>query len=309
MNRRAWLRGTGAAALGISLGGLPLAWTAAADGKTKRILMLTRSQGYEHSVVKRRVPSELSHAERIVTDLGAKRGFEVTATKDGRVFLPGELDQYDAFFFYTSGDLTKEGGDKNPPMPPEGKEALLKAIADGKGFIGAHCASDTFHSPGKGNENQTPDQIDPYIAMLGGEFITHGEQLKAKMVVADKSFPGTKGLEDFTLYEEWYALKNFAPNLHVILAQDTAETLAGFEEKRRQGNAMYQRPVYPATWARKHDQGRVFYTSMGHREDVWTNPVFQQILLGGIAWALGQVEADAAPNMDQVTPKARQLKS
>jgi type 1 glutamine amidotransferase len=93
-------------------------------------------------------------------------------------------------------------------------------------------------------------------------------------------------------------MKDFAENLHVILAQDTA----GME------GAMYQRPPFPATWARTHGKGRVFYCSMGHREDVWTNPAFQQILLGGIAWALGNAEADIKPNVAQVTPKAEQLK-
>ncbi|MGI6417442.1 MAG: ThuA domain-containing protein [Thermoguttaceae bacterium] len=42
----------------------------------------------------------------------------------------------------------------------------------------------------------------------------------------------------------------------------------------------YQRPAYPATWAKMDGRGRVFYTSMGHREDVWTNKTFQQIVLG-----------------------------
>ena len=71
--------------------------------------------------------------------------------------------------------------------------------------------------------------------------------------------------------------------------------------------AMYQRPPFPATWARKHGKGRVFFSSMGHREDVWTNKTFQQVLLGGIAWALGNVDADITPNIGKVTPKAEQL--
>ena len=70
---------------------------------------------------------------------------------------------------------------------------------------------------------------------------------------------------------------------------------------------MYERPPYPATWARLHGKGRVFYTSMGHREDVWTNPVFQEILTGGINWVVKNVEADVEPNIDKVTPKAHQL--
>jgi type 1 glutamine amidotransferase len=260
--------------------------------------MYTRSESYEHDVVKRKAPSELSLAERIVTDLGARHHFEVTCTKDGRrVFLPGEIDQYDAFLFQTQGDLTKEGVDKQPPMPPEGKRALLRAIASGKGFIGCHCASDTFHSPGERFGAQTRSQLDPYIAMLGGEFIRHGIQQEGMMRVVDTTFPGAQGLMDFKLKEEWYSLKNFAPDLHIILVQDT-QGMKG---------ADYERPNFPATWARKHEKGRVFYTSMGHRDDVWTNPIFQALLLGGISWAVGNVEAKLTPNLNQVAAQASQL--
>jgi hypothetical protein len=56
-----------------------------------------------------------------------------------------------------------------------------------------------------------------------------------------------------------------------------------------------------------HGKGRVFYTSMGHREDVWTNPIFQSILLGGVSWAMGNVEADVTPNLELVTPEHSKL--
>jgi type 1 glutamine amidotransferase len=291
MNRRELFRRTGAAAVALGLGRLtssfPLGWAAPADKSMKKLLVFTRSQTFEHSCLKRKSANELSLLETIVTDLGKKHGFEATCTKDGRVFVPEEIAKYDAFLFETTGDLTKEGGDKNPPMPVEGKKALLDAVASGKGFVGTHCASDTFHSHG--------DQIDPYIAMLGGEFITHGAQQKARLVVTDHDFPGAKGLKDFDLLEEWYALKNFAPDLHVVLAQDSTG-MKGPE---------YQRPLFPETWARLHEKkGRVFYSSMGHREDVWENPSFQELLLGGLAWAFGNVEAKIEPNLKDVTPKA-----
>jgi type 1 glutamine amidotransferase len=286
------LRTTGAA-VGLGLSSFPLGWTAAADGKKKRLLMFTRSQGFEHSCIRRK-GDELSHAEKIVTDLGGKHGFEVKCSKDGREFLPETLAPYDAFLFVTTGDLTKEGGDKQPPMPAEGKKALLDAIARGKGFVGCHCASDTFHSPGDRFVNQEGAKIDPYIAMLGGEFIRHGAQQKTWMRVADPVFPGMKGVKDFQLHEEWYSLKNFAPDLHVILVQDN-EGMTGSD---------YQRPKFPATWARIHDKGRVFYTSMGHREDVWDNPLFKDLLVGALSWTFGNVRADVTPNIQKVTPQA-----
>jgi hypothetical protein len=74
------------------------------------------------------------------------------------------------------------------------------------------------------------------------------------------------------------------------------------QEPGLKGN-MYDRPAFPATWARDYDKGRVFYTSMGHREEVWLNPIFQSILLGGLSWAFGNVKADVTPNIEQVTPQ------
>jgi type 1 glutamine amidotransferase len=279
--------------LGSSIALFPLATTfvAAADSPKKKVLFFTKSSGFQHSVVTRK-GDELSHAERILVDLGKSHGFDVQATKDGRVF-DGDLNAFDAFVFYTTGDLTQSGTDQTPAMSARGTQTLLDAVAAGKGFVGSHCASDTFHTPGEAFETQ--EKKDPYIAMLGGEFIRHGEQQKAQMTVVDPKFPGMADAKDkFDLVEEWYTLKNFAPDLHVLLVNETTGM---------HGND-YQRPRFPATWARKHGKGRVFYTSMGHREDVWTNPVFQAILVGGIHWATGQTEAEVPANIKEVTPGA-----
>ncbi len=295
MQRREMLLTTGASALGLL--NFPFGFSSAADSPKRRVLMFTKSAGFQHSVVTRK-NDELAHAEKILTELGAKNGFDVTATKDGRIF-DSDLGSYDAFFFYTTGDLTSATPtDKSPPMSADGKKRLLDAVREGKGFVGSHCASDTFHSKGQSNERQNPP--DEYIAMLGGEFIVHGRQRKSLQHVASPKFPGAHAAgEGFELHEEWYALKNFADDLHVILVQETK----GMEDE-----PCYNRPPYPATWARKHGKGRVFYTSMGHREDVWTNPIFHQIVVGGLRWACGNVEADITPNIQSVTPEAHTLK-
>ena len=51
-----------------------------------------------------------------------------------------------------------------------------------------------------------------------------------------------------------------------------------------------------------HGKGRVFYTSMGHREDVWENPLYQGLLIGALNWATGKVDANIEPNVSKVTP-------
>ena len=295
IHRRRAIRQISAAGLGLMLD--PDLNLFGKNSPRRRILFFTKSSGYEHSSIKRN-GNELSHAERILTELGASHGFDVTATKDGSVFTGEKLKGYDAIFFYTTGDLTHAGTDKNPPMSKKGKAAFLEAIHSGKGFLGTHSASDTFHSVGEAFQTQAPDARDPYIQMLGGEFIRHGAQQEANMKLTSPHFPGCEKIkESFRLKDEWYSLKNFASDLHVILVQDT---------QGMQGSD-YQRPSYPATWARHHGKGRVFYTSMGHREDVWTNPTFQGILVGAVAWATGNVNAKTPPNLKTATPQAETI--
>ncbi len=289
MKRREMLLTAGAAVAGLSA--LPLRWVIADETKKQKVLYFTRSAAFVHSVVKRN-GKPLAYSEKILVDLGAKHGIDVVCSQDGAVF-DGDLDQFDAFVFYTTGDLTAKSAQPQPgePMSAEGKKKFLAAVAAGKGFVGVHSACDSFRLPGTA--------VDPYIAMLGGEFLTHQSQQKAMMKVVDPKFPGMAGLGDgFEMKEEWYAFCKFAPDLHVLLVQETGAM----------HDPAYQRPPYPATWARLQEKGRVFYTSMGHREDVWTNPKFQQVLLGGINWALKNAEADVTANIAQVTPGANELK-
>jgi len=262
---------------------------------TRRLLFFNRSVGFQHSVVEVK-DGKPCYAETILQPICKEHGWELVSTKDGRVFTPENLAKFDAILFYTQGDLEAESRlDHSPPMTAEGKQALLDAIKGGKGFVGFHCASDTFHSPGEAWESQPVGKRDPYIDMVGGEFIVHQSQQETTMKVADPRFPGAESLGDgFKMVEEWYSLKNFADDLHVVLANETKDM----------HDKCYDRPTYPATWIRNHGKGRVFYTSMGHREDVWTRPEFQSLVVGGIKWAVGDAKADTTPNIDRVTPKA-----
>ncbi len=294
MKRRDMLLTAGAAVLGPCA--FPMRWVPAAEKKPQKVLYFTRNVGFYHSVVQRN-GQPLSHSEKVLIEMGKRVGIDVHCTKDGGVF-DGDLAQYDAFAFYTNNDLTIANKQNEPPMSAEGKQRFLDAVADGKGFVGFHSSCASWRTPGPRDQNS--DQVDPYIAMLGAEFIAHGPQQKATMRVTSPDFPGMEDLgESFELIEEWYAMKNFAKDLHVILVQETEGMNGG----------CYQRPPFPSTWARMQGKGRVFFTSMAHREDVWEGEPFQQIVLGGFAWALGNVDADVTPNIDEVAPKASQLKA
>lgn len=270
-------------------GATPGGWDKA---KGKRVLYFTKSAGFEHSVVKRPEAGGLSHSEKVLTELGKKHGFEVECTKDGSVFTPENLAKYDVIALYTSGNLFRPGTDKTPPMTPEGKAALVAAVKNGKGVVAFHAATDSFR-----NERESfiahGDKVDPYIALVGGEFIRHGPQQVAKATVVDRAFPGNEKLgASYEWNEEWYTFKDFAPDMHVIQVLET-KGMKGID---------YQRAPFPYTWARMEGKGRVFYTGHAHREDVWLNPLFQDMILGGLGWAAGNVDADVTPNLKEAAP-------
>lgn len=181
-------------------------------------------------------------------------------------------------FANTTGDL---------PLPDA--EGFAKWVADGHAFIGMHSATDTFKS------------FAPYFEMLQGTFDGHGAQVPADLVAADTSHPANAGIGatwDIN-QEEMYLIRN----------HDRTK-LRALWFLRHHPNDPQQAGYFPVSWCRLAGKGRVFYTSLGHREDLWSddpslkdrkNPPeisrkYQAHILGGIKWALGLVEGSAAPN-------------
>lgn len=293
-SRRTFLRNA-------ALTGASLALSHRLRGAEKRsVLIFTKSSGWEHDVVKTK-DGNPSIVERAVRDLGTKHGFDVTATKDGRIFDSKEFQSHSALLLFTTGDLTTPGTDKQPPMSERGKQAMLDAIHDGLGFVGVHAASDTFHTKPDPEDRSNRyvahgEQSDPYLRMLGGEFIIHGSEPRlqtANVIVNDANFPGLSGVKSPVPFnEEWYSLKDFVPDIHALLTLDT---------KGMQGEC-YQRPAYPVSWARMHGKGRVFYMAMGDRPENWQDAFFLSVLGGGTRWAIGAAQASLSQNLSEVAP-------
>ena len=285
MKRRQALQALGATILGWPLAGR-LAFTG--EARPGKILLFSRSVLFEHPVI-RRQGNELSLAEKAFVELARQIGCDVECTKDGRVF-EGDLDGFAAVVSYTCGapaDLMKpESLDGSPPLSDRGWKNLDAAVRGGKPFVAIH--------PG----------IWLLPEAVGADCLGHGNQQEARIQVVSPQFPGAEKLgASFSMLEEWFSLIRFAKDLHVVLVQDCA----GMSKEAPADRRCYDRPPFPITWARMHDKGRVFYTSLGHREDVWSSKIFQQILLGGLSWALGRFEADITPNVDRVAPEANQF--
>lgn len=183
---------------------------------------------------------------------------------------PAALKNYDAVIFAnTTGDL---------PLPDP--QAFIDWVKAGHGFCAMHSGSDTFH------------KFPHYIEMLGGEFKTHGAQVSVTAINKEPAHPATKHLPaQWEIHDEIYEFKSHEQaNVHELLSMDKHP-----QTKEPGYNGM--------SWYRTPGKGRVFYTSLGHREDMWDpawkdakgerkNPpaialAYQQHILGGIKWALG----------------------
>ncbi|MBI5387727.1 MAG: ThuA domain-containing protein [Verrucomicrobia bacterium] len=193
---------------------------------------------------------------------------------------PDSLKNYDAVIFAnTTGDL---------PLPD--KDAFLDWIKSGKAFIGMHSCSDTFH------------QWPAFLRMLGGEFAGHGAQVGVECLNQDPKHPSTAmlGASWPIKQEEIYLIKNYdAKDCHELLLLD------------KHPNKPEQAGRFPISWCKEYGQGKVFYTSLGHREDVWDDEwkegngkranapevakAYQQHILGGIKWAMGLEAGDGKP--------------
>ncbi|MGQ0734381.1 MAG: ThuA domain-containing protein [Acidobacteriota bacterium] len=222
-----------------------------------RVLVVTHTAGFVHS--------SIPVAEATLAALGQRSGlftvtFCRTADDVARLLSRAGLSDFDATVFAnTTGTL---------PVGDVG--ALLNWIAEGHGFAGMHSASDTFHD------------APAYLEMLGNQFRTHGDQTTVDAIVENGSHPASSPLGPrFRVFDEIY--KFTRPNrgsVTMLLSLDR-HPLDGLPEAGQPGDL-------PLAWAKNHGQGRVFYTALGHREDVWENALYQQHVLGGIRWMLGQ---------------------
>jgi type 1 glutamine amidotransferase len=176
------------------------------------------------------------------------------------------------------------------------KKSLLDFVSGGNGFIGVHCASLTFYD------------YPAFGEMLGGYFQRNLPQgTIAVLRVEDANHPATRMLgagwpvvDEFYLFGSapWDASKpndnidvlfknkipmGFSRNrVRVLLSLDTEKMDLSKQPHLVRGGD------YPQAWTREYGKGRSFYTSLGHRDDIWSNdPVFRAHILGGIRWALG----------------------
>ncbi|MBC8328583.1 MAG: ThuA domain-containing protein [Planctomycetes bacterium] len=244
----------------ILLALLPLSCAAAPDGPA-RIYVHVYSAGFEHGVAKPGADGAPSLVEAKWAEWAADdQRFEVVVSREA----PDSLDGFDGVFLYTTGEL---------PWSEEQRAMLLGFVRGGGGLVGSHCATDTWY------------EWTDYGLMIGGYFAGHpwNEDVGVEVEVTDH--PATAHLgESFRIADEIYQHKEpwSRERLTVLMGLDHAAT-----DMEKDGIYREDRDV-AISWIRDEGQGRVFYTGLGHRPEVWNDARFQQHLVEGALWAAGR---------------------
>lgn len=297
MNYRRILTG---AALTVTAGalcaGLTLSHRAASaqPAKAKKhLLVVTVTKGFRHG--------SIPVAEKTIESLGQSTGeWSTDFVRDDaemqEKMTAAALKKYDAVVFAnTTG-----------PLPLPDAQGFFSYIKAGHGFAAMHSGSDTLHG-----ESGT---VSPYVEMLGGEFLTHHSQCAIMPHIADPKSPALRGVirmksaispadmearnvqkegsvtdgKVWKVFDEIYLLKNNDPaNVHTLLWLD---------KYPNDGSPDANKPeLHLISWTKSYGTGRVFYTELGHRDEVWKDPLYQKHITGGIEFALGLQKGSTTP--------------
>ncbi len=270
----------------------------------KKVLILAFANGFHHA--------SITNAAATLWTIGNQSGiFESEIRTDTKWITKGSagggesrnLDYFDAIVAVnTTGNWN---------LSDEQKKEFISFIRDeGKGFVGVHAALDAHRS------GIWPE----YTEMIGGEFAAHPwNHFPAPVIVEDREFPATRhfAANRLVLFDEMYMpkMETFSRSkVNVLMRLDenklgaplNASVVGGPEpppSPTGRGRARVELRSdrdFAITWAKTYGKGRVFYSSLGHTKESWTDPDVTKMYLEAIKWVLGLTEGSTASH-----PKAQ----
>lgn len=139
---------------------------------------------------------------------------------------------------------------------------ITAAHRGGPPAVVIHCAMHSYRAA----------TVDDWREFLGVTSKHHTKPFRIPVKVAAKDHPAMKGFKEdwVTPVDELYVIDKVWPNTiplaTAVSPEDTKE--------------------YPLAWAGEYAGARVFGTTLGHGNETWADPVFQDLLTRGVKWAL-----------------------
>ncbi len=180
-------------------------------------------------------------------------GYDVTLSNTLDSYLDPNLKAYDLISqVYTMSTITREQ-----------ERGLLDAIASGVGYGGWHGGMcDAFR-------NNTEYQF-----MTGGQWVAHpGNIIDYTVNITRHDDPLVAGLPDFKMHSEQYYM-------HI----DPANEVLATTTFSGQYSPWVDGAVMPVVWKKRWNQGKVFYSSLGHVASDFNVPEAKEIVRRGLLW-------------------------
>ena len=239
----------------------------------RRILVIGEADGFEHD--------SITDAMVAVYNMGHETGlWDATLRTDTELITKKKLernaknlDSFDCLVFAsTSGELK---------LSEDQKQDMMKSIHDdGKCFIGIHAALDTnFEWP-------------EYGEMIGGWFDQHPwGTFEAPILNEAPDFPAVRHFpKSFTKRDEIYQAKDWSRSkVKVLLSLDASK----LDFSNKPGIHRTDRD-FAVAWSKMYGNGRVFYSSLGHTRESWSDPDIRTMYFEAIKWGLKMTEDNGA---------------
>jgi len=168
---------------------------------------------------------------------------------------------------------------------PQVLDGLIRYVNEGGGVAGLHGT--TFAS-------QDLREFGELMGAQEGPHQYNGEPGTLK--IDDPHSPLTKhfGGKGFSMMDEFYHFPMTGPytreKLHVLLSVDAEKSDIKKWQYLRTDND------FGMVWIKREGKGRVFNSVLGHRPEFYMMPDLVKLMLGGIQFVLGDLEADTTPS-------------
>ena len=197
---------------------------------------------------------EPEQGAHIIRDFLVEDGFDVRLENTTRAFADPAIKDYSLIVpIFTMSKIEKDEVTN-----------LVGAVQGGVGLAGYHGGmGDAFR-----------DAVD-YQFMVGGQWVAHpGNIIDYHVDVTKPDDPIMAGIERFAYRSEQYYM-------HVDPSNDVLATTKFTGDHA----AWIDGVVMPVVWKRRHGEGRVFYSALGHVASEFQVPQMATILRRGMNWA------------------------
>jgi type 1 glutamine amidotransferase len=203
----------------------------------------------------------LRQATTALVELAEYAGLSPVVVDDVRNLSPLHLTSPGVLALFTIGET---------PFTAAQRAAVVDSWRAGRlRVLGVHSATDACHA--------WPE----YGSLIGARFDGHPWTQSFVIDVVDTEHPATAHLgPTWEWHDEIYLFRSLLPGARVLLR------LADGQVDLSVPGGRVPESGFPLAWCHGDEDGRTFYTALGHFPQAWESTVFLRHLAGGLAWLL-----------------------